>query len=299
MVDLHTHSTASDGRLSPRDLVRRAFSEGVDVLALTDHDTVSGLGEAEDEARALGIIFLSGIELNVEWRPRRGEFHLLCLGLERISPELQSLIEESLAKREKRNFEIIEKMRADKIKVSYDEIKALCPSRAVGRPHFAEYLVQKKIASDENQAFDKYLGRGRPWFVRKEGAPLDRAVKAASSCGGVCVVAHPMSLMLSWGKMRETLADFRARGVEGVEAFHPLSREVDCERLERMARAAGLFVTAGSDFHFDGPLRRLGRLRDGAEIDDRFYRDELYPRLRVKRASRIQTRADNTPAVSS
>jgi predicted metal-dependent phosphoesterase TrpH len=279
MIDLHIHTNASDGQYSPAALIQKAAEKGISVLAVTDHDTVAGLGEAAGAAEESGITFVPGIELNIEWPT--GEFHLLGLGIKNISSSLLEIIGRLQKNREERNLGIIAKMKEDGVDASYEELQALFPDRPIGRPHFAAYLVGKKLVRNRQQAFDKYLAKGRKWYVDRTGANLDESVQAVSDSGGVSVIAHPLSLYLSWGRMDDVLEDIHGRGVEGLEAYHPGAREVDCSRLEKLARAHHFFVTAGSDFHGEKIRadRKIGYTCGGRKIDDRFYYDELLPHL--------------------
>ncbi|MCK9170450.1 MAG: PHP domain-containing protein [Treponema sp.] len=282
MIDLHVHTNASDGQYSPADLVKKAAEKGISVLAVTDHDTVAGLQEAAVAAEQADIVFVPGIELNIEWPT--GEFHLLGLGLKRITSSLQDVIKLLQEKREERNIGMIAKMREDGIDASYEELQTLFPGRSIGRPHFAAYLVNKKLVRNSQQAFDKYLAKGRKWYVERIGANLDESVQAVVDSGGVPVIAHPLSLYLSWGRMDDVLEDIHERGVEGLEAYHPGAREVDCERLEKLARVHNFFITAGSDFHGEKIRadRKIGHTCGGRKIDDRFYYNELLPHLSCK-----------------
>ncbi|MBQ9495890.1 MAG: PHP domain-containing protein [Treponema sp.] len=279
MIDLHTHTTASDGQYLPSELVRKACDAGVTVLAVTDHDTVSGLDEASREAKKAGITFVRGIELAVAWPT--GEFHLLGLGLTNTSPRLCDMLIFLHEKRKERNMQIIKKMQESGFSLSYEEMLSLFPNREIGRPHFAEYLVQKNIVKTNQQAFEKYFAKGRPWYVARIGGNLDEAVQAIYDSGGIPVIAHPLSLHVSWSQFDAILDDIHERGVEGIEAYHPGARLQDCKRLEQLARAHGMFVTAGSDFHGEKIRtdRKLGHTSDGKKIDDSFYYDELLPHI--------------------
>jgi predicted metal-dependent phosphoesterase TrpH len=275
MVDFHTHSTLSDGVLSPAELVRKAAREGVSVLALTDHDTVEGLPEAQEESRALGVIFVPGIELNIKWNT--GEFHLLGLGLQKISDQLLAIIHTLQQERKRRNREIVKKLSEAGFKVTMEELEQTVTTGLVGRPHIAEYLVSKNIVRTAQDAFDKYLGKDRPMYDEIEGAALEDAIEAITASGGVPVVAHPLSLYVAWGRLEELFAYFFDKGVAGIEAWHPAARPVDCERLETLARKTGLIVTAGSDFHGETVRgdRILGHTAGGVPIADRFWTEEL------------------------
>lgn len=275
MIDLHTHSTASDGQYSPAELVEKAYNSGVSVLALTDHDTVAGLSEASEAAKKIGITFVPGVEINIE-RPSC-EFHLLGLGLKDISCSLEKVLYSLQNNRGSRNSKIVEKMNESGISVSLEEIQAEFAGQVLGRPHFANWLVKHKYVKYPQQAFDKYLARGRPWYVDRVGADLDEAIKAIYESGGIPVIAHPLSLYLSWSKIEPVLEDFRSRGVLGLEAYHPGARVAKCEHLERIARKLDFFVTAGSDFHgeFVRRDRKLGHTCGNIKIDDRFWFEEL------------------------
>jgi 3',5'-nucleoside bisphosphate phosphatase len=282
MIDLHTHTNASDGQYSPSELVQKAAERGISVLAVTDHDTVAGIEEAALAAKKNDITFVPGIELNIKWPT--GEFHLLGLGLRSVSSSLQEIIVRLQQNRQERNIQMIDKMKADGIDASYEDLQSLYPERPIGRPHFAAYLVQKKIVRNSQQAFDKYLAKGRKWYVERDGANLDEAIQAIVDSDGVPVIAHPLSLYLSWGRMDDVLEDIHSRGVEGLEAYHPGARKVDCVRLEKLARDHNFFVTAGSDFHGEKIRadRKIGYTCGDKKIEDRFYTDELLPRLNEK-----------------
>lgn len=275
MIDLHVHTTASDGQFSPSQIIQMAVDKGLSRIAITDHDTAAGLEEAKAAAQELKINFVAGTELNISFPT--GEFHLLGLGFTHISPSLNEIFEDLVKSRQERNENIISKMQKDGIQISLEEVQKDYPDTILGRPHFAAELVKKKVVKNRQMAFDKYLAKGRPWYVDRVGANLDQAIVAIKESGGVPVVAHPMSLYLSWGKLPETLQNFYERGVAGIEAYHPGARMTECLRLEELARKIGLFVTAGSDFH--GPKvradRKLGHTCNDKPIENRFWDEEL------------------------
>jgi len=280
MIDLHTHSTASDGNKSPKDLISYAASKNISVIALTDHDTISGLKEAKEEAEKLNITFIPGIELNINWN--KGEFHLLGLGLTSCSPLLKDIIQKLQAGRDIRNLEIINNMKKANFDVSMEELKDFFPDSILGRPHIAKYLVEKKICKTMQQSFDKYLGKGRPFYVNRIGADLDEAIVAITESGGIPILAHPLSLYLSWGKMEPILQNLKERGIEGLEAFHSGVKKNEALRLEELARKIGVFVTGGSDFHGEHIRkdRKIGYACGGEKIPERLWTEELEPQLK-------------------
>lgn len=267
MIDLHVHTTASDGQYTPTEIIQKAHSKNLTIMAITDHDTIDGLEEGKKAAKAVGMRFVPGVELNINFPT--GEFHLLGLGLKNPSDSLKSLLADLVKNRDFRNNQIIEKMRAEGIDITLDEVYADFPNTVIGRPHFAAELVKKKIVKTRQQAFDIYLAKGRKWYVERVGSNLDEAIVAIKESGGVPIVAHPMSLYLSWGKLPDTMQNFYERGVMGLEAFHPGARVSECLRLEELAHKIGYLVTGGSDFHGEQIRtdRRLGHTCGGKKIE--------------------------------
>ena len=268
MIDLHVHTTASDGQYTPSQIIQMASEKNISTIAITDHDTVAGLEEGTAAAKEHNITFVPGTELNINFPT--GEFHLLGLGFKKIAPSLEELLATLVKNREIRNVQIIEKMREAGVDITLEEMYADFPDTVLGRPHFAAELVKKKVVKTRQQAFDRYLAKGRPWYVARVGSNLDEAIIAIKESGGVPVIAHPMSLYLSWGKLPDTLQNFYERGVMGLEAFHPGARVTECLRLEELAQKIGFFVTAGSDFHGEKIRadRKLGHTCGGRKIED-------------------------------
>ncbi len=280
MIDLHTHSNASDGVFSPKELIAYGASKGLRVMALTDHDTIEGISEAQTVADEYNITFVPGIELEIQWPT--GEFHLLGLGLKNPSNSLKDIIAFLSKARNTRNEEIVKKMQNLGMNFTLEEIKNTFNAVSLGRPHIAEFLVMQGIVKTKQEAFDKYLARNKPLYTPRAGANLDEAVIAIKESGGVPVIAHPLSLYVSWGKIEPVLQDIFDRGVEGLEAWHPAARVVEAQRLEELAHKIGFFVTAGSDFHGEKVRsdRKIGKTSGGNEIKDRFWTENLEPRLK-------------------
>ncbi len=279
MIDLHVHTTASDGQYTPSEIIRKAADLGIGTIAITDHDTYAGLEEGALEAKKLGINFVPGIEMNINGS--KGEFHLLGLGIDHISDSLKVAVENLQKNRILRNEQIIAKMQAAGVDISIEEMIEKFPNTIIGRPHFAAMLEEKGIVRKRQQAFDKYLAKGKPWYCERVGTNLDEAVVAIRESNGIPVIAHPMSLYLSWGKLPAALKDIYERGVMGLEAFHPGARMTDCLRLEECARQIGYFITAASDFHGEKVRadRKLGHTCNNKVIDDKFWTEELGPAL--------------------
>ncbi|MDR0494518.1 MAG: PHP domain-containing protein [Treponema sp.] len=277
MIDLHTHSNASDGDFSPAQLMREAKKRGISAIALTDHDTICGLKDAQSEAQAVGIHLIPGIEIGINWIGESGvsglgpggEFHLLGLGIHSPSPAFLAAIGELACRREKRNRTILDRMHELSIEASWEELLALSGGHSVGRLHFASLLVKKKIVRTPQQAFDRYLKMGKPLYVPKAGLAFAEAAAIIRESGGIPVLAHPMSLYVAWGRLPELVKALKDRGLMGIEAWHPTAQTKACRRLEELGRSLGLYITEGSDFHGAvRPDRKLGCSHRGREICD-------------------------------
>ena len=279
MIDLHVHTTASDGQYTPSQIIQKAAGKNIKVIAITDHDTTEGLTEAKEEGKKLGITVVPGIEINISFPT--GEFHLLGLGLKNNSASLNIIVENVIKNRNERNQQMIQKMNEDGVPITEEELHSDFPGTVIGRPHFAAELVKHGVVKTRQQAFDQYLARGRKWYVPRVCTNLDEAIVAIQESGGVPVIAHPMSLYLSWGKLPDMLQECFEKGVVGIEAFHPGARVTECLRLEELGRKIGFIITAGSDFHGEKIRadRKLGHTCGGKKIEDKYYYEELLKAL--------------------
>ncbi|MDR2965623.1 MAG: PHP domain-containing protein [Treponema sp.] len=295
MVDLHTHSNISDGELPPAMLIKQAVKQGLKAIALTDHDTLGGLEAAKNEALAANIRFIPGIEINIDWTGRNGvsgpgpggEFHLLGLGLNKPTPAFLAAVQALSLRRVNRNRQILDKMyefsMITDIDAAWAELEAIAGGQkgtSLGRLHFASLLIKRKIVKNVNQAFDRYLGAGKPLFAPKEGMKFDEAVALIRESGGIPVLAHPISLFVSWGKLPDLIKALKDQGLMGLEAWHPTAKPGSCRRLEILAKELGLYITEGSDYHGSvRPDRKLGYSAKGRKIDDAIL--EVIPELAV------------------
>ena len=276
MIDLHTHSAASDGTLSPSALIDLAVKRGLSAVALTDHDTIEGNAEAASAAAALNLRFMPGIELEIKWN-NGGEFHLLGLGIDNPSPGFLATMAEIARRRQERNMEIVEKMNRAGIVTSYDEVISLSGAKnarghSIGRPHFATFLTKRKVVKSREQAFLRYLAKGKPFYIPKEALDFERAVGIIHESGGIAILAHPMSLFVSWGRLPDLIKDFKEKGLDGLEAWHPAAKVSHCRRFEALGKKLELRITAGSDFHGEAsPDRKLGITAGGKKIDDSYW----------------------------
>jgi predicted metal-dependent phosphoesterase TrpH len=250
---------------------------------LTDHDTIDGLEEAREEAVRQGLQFIPGIEFDINYEPLAigGEFHLLGLGLDAVGPGFREALTEIRRKREDRNLRILERMEDELgVKVDYGEVRAISGGGTLGRPQFATLLVNRGIVKNQEQAFSKYLGKGLPLYIAKEKLGFSRALGLIRGAGGIPVLAHPLSLRLSWGKLPAFITDLAVQGLAGIEAWHPSAKVQACKRLEALGKSLGLYITAGSDFH--GSFRsdrKLGFTAGNSPIAESFL--DAIPPLRA------------------
>lgn len=257
--DLHAHSTASDGTLTPRRLMRRASERGVRVMALTDHDTLDGLPEAREEAGRLGIRFVPGVEVSVTWGGRT--VHIVGLGVDESAHGLRRGLAGLREFRDWRAVEIGRRLDRAGIPGIYERARALSSGRLISRTHFARALVEQGHAGSVAEVFRKFLVRGRPGHVAGEWAGLDEAVAWIREAGGQAVIAHPARYGLTRTRLRRLLGDFIDAGGVGMEVVSGSHSRGDMYAMAVHVRDFSLLASAGSDFHDpDNPWIELGRL---------------------------------------
>jgi 3',5'-nucleoside bisphosphate phosphatase len=248
-VDLHAHSTASDGTHSPAEVVRLAKQNGLSALALTDHDTVAGISEAASAAQAIGIDFLPGIEISCGY-PSPGTMHLLGYGIDPTSSVLKDLTRRLVEARDQRNPQIIRKLNEHGVAITLAEVEAEAGGEVIGRPHFAAVLVRKGCVSSIKSAFDKYLAHGAAAFVDKERLTKEQALDSIERSGGITVLAHPFQLRTSNdAELRRVVKDLVDLGLAGIEVLHSDHDDAAVAKYAQIARDYGLIETGGSDFH--------------------------------------------------
>jgi predicted metal-dependent phosphoesterase TrpH len=277
-IDLHCHSTASDGTLAPRDVARLAKDTGLSALALTDHDTVAGIGEAASAAGSLGIDFLPGIELSCIY-PRPGTMHLLGYGIDPNSPALKNLTRILIEGRDRRNVQMIQKLRESGIPITLKEVEDIAGGEVIGRPHMARALIDKNIVTTTAEAFRVYLGSTGIAWVDKEQLTPRQAIEMVKQSGGLAVLAHPIQLRkTNDAQLKATIKDLVDMGLDGIEVIHSDHRETYIDKLIDIAKKYGLCMTGGSDFHGSNkPYIKLGRA--GRRHIPREFFDNLMSRL--------------------
>lgn len=257
-VDLHCHSTASDGSLAPEEVVRLAHLSGLSGLALTDHDTVAGLPAAKAEADKLGITFLPGIEISAAY-PSPGTLHILGYGVDPRSPVLTEMTRHLLEGRNNRNPQIVDKLRSLNVAITMEEVEAEAGGDVIGRPHIAAILVRKGYVSSVKQAFDKYLAPGGLAYFDKERLEPRRALELIRAAGGLPVLAHPVQLRTeNDAQLERVVKDLVDLGLAGLETIHSDHTPELVDKYTKLADRYHLLKTGGSDFH--------GRSKESIEL---------------------------------
>lgn len=241
-ADLHLHSTASDGSLPPAEVVRLGAEAGLAAIALTDHDTVGGIAEARAAGAELGVKVVAGCEFSVkvEW----GEMHLLGYLLPERNPELLATLDRMRAGRADRGMAMVEAIRRIGFPIEVADVERAAAGAPIGRPHVARVLMQQKVVRSFDEAFDRFLGRGRPAYVPKVLPELSEITGLIRRVGGVSSAAH-----LRDRGSRSLLPSFREQGLDAVEVRHPSQSGPVRAELERAAEIIGLLKTGGSDSH--------------------------------------------------
>lgn len=265
MIDLHTHSTASDGKLSPAELMRHAQAVGIDVIALTDHDTLSGLEEASGEAARIGVELIPGVEISAENDP--GTLHMLGYFVDTSDAELVETLSWLRGGRDDRNHIILSKLAKLGCPLEWDEVASFAGGESMGRPHIANAMVNRGYVSSFNDAFDRYLGKGAAAYTDRDKMTPEIAIKCIRSAGGLPVLAHPQTLSLSDDELSDLLSRLTSMGLAGVEVYYYSHSEEETALYSSLARKYGLIVTGGSDFHGPGMIEtRLGVGRGNMKI---------------------------------
>ncbi len=247
LVDLHCHTTASDGSLSPAELIARAYDRGVRLLSITDHDTVGAYAVLQEANKYADLKLVPGIEFSCNWSGIN--VHILGLAIEPAHPAMQEAVAEQVSARAERGREIARRLEKKGIVGSYDAVLAMAKGRSVGRPDFARFLVERGYVASMNEAFERYLGAGKIGDVKAMWPNLEKVVRWIVAAGGQAVVAHPMHYKMTNAKLRRMLAEFVEFGGEGLEVCNGRQVEQEVSYLRDLCRHFGLRASVGSDFH--------------------------------------------------
>ena len=291
-IDLHTHSTKSDGTFSPEELVRYAQQKGLSAIALTDHDTADGIEEAllaADKLKAEAMMsplsdssanpeVIPGVELSTEYRGR--DIHIVGLFIDWKNPEFISRLREFADARIYRNQKMCRLLTEGGYPVDYDELQSHFPDTVITRAHFAQYMLEKGFISSIDEAFRKLIGDDCPFFVPREKISPQDGVSFLLQYGAVPVLAHPLQYKMSDVQLRELLASLCEYGLSGIEVFYSGYKPADTAYLSRLAEEFGLLPSGGSDFHGS---RKKG-LDLGTGYGHLYVPETLLPPLRAKAA---------------
>jgi len=248
-VDLHTHSSYSDGSDTPSQLMAAAVEARLEAVALTDHDNLDGIPEAVAAAHRHGIELVPGVELSCQWEP--GGFHMVVLWLEPGSGPLQDRLVDLQGGRATRNKQMVTNLAELGVDITYQEVLEEAGGTGVGRPHMAAILVRKRVVESMSEAFEFYLAAGRPAYVGRARLTPETAIELARASGAVSVIAHPHTLGIFGNELEGELTRLAGLGLTGLEAYYPEYEPDNRLELVERARQAGLVPSGGSDYHGD------------------------------------------------
>ncbi len=267
VIDLHAHSTASDGTNTPRELVAAARAAGVEVLAITDHDTVAGWAEAEQAAHDHQVTLVRGIEISTTYR--HASIHLLGYLTDPEDEALMGVLAMARSSRATRLERMVALMAADGITITYEEVLAqVAPGATPGRPHIADALIANGTIRHRDDAFREWLTNDSPYYVDHYSPDPVRACQLVRSAGGVAVLAHPFTRTRGEGVTETLIEQMHAAGLSGLEAFHRDHGPSEVARAVRLAGRLGLLVTGSSDYHGVGKQNRLGEHTTAPQVLD-------------------------------
>jgi hypothetical protein len=247
-VDLHLHTTASDGALTPSEIVRYAKNKELQAIAITDHDTIEGLEEGLLEGEKIGFEVIPGIEISAEHSP--GSMHLLGFFIDIHDPRLKERLGYLQRARADRNPKIAEKLRQLGVDITFEEVLKASGGGQVGRPHFAQVLLEKGYVRSFQEAFDRFLKKGAPAYVEKVRFSPEESIRFINEATGVAVLAHPNTLhMNGYSELENLMLRLVKKGLKGIEVYYPEHSALEVARYKTLAERHGLLITGGTDYH--------------------------------------------------
>jgi predicted metal-dependent phosphoesterase TrpH len=244
-IDLHTHSTFSDGTFTPLQLVKYAEEKGLKAFALTDHDTTEGIKEAKSIETNVEVI--SGVEISTRYDKK--EIHIVGLYINENDADLNKQLKYYREKRVTRNFEILEKLNSLGVDITIDDVKESCTGDVISRAHIAKALVSKGFVGSYTEAFDRYLGDNKCAYVPRETLNYEESMELITKAGGVPVLAHPLLYKMSDTNLENMMVKLRQKGLKAVEVYYSTHSNSDTQHVMAMANRVGLIYSGGSDFH--------------------------------------------------
>lgn len=272
MVDLHTHTTASDGTYTPTELVDYAIKKGLTAIAITDHDTVSGLEEAIDYAKDKPIQVIPGIEFSTEYNGK--DVHIVGLNIDYKNPFFLEKLERFIDSRDTRNEKMCKLLTEAGFPMTLKDLEETYPDSVITRAHMARFMYEKGYISNREKAFEKYIGDNCPCYVPREKVNPAQAIRLIKEAGGVPVLAHPILYKLSLPKLEELIGDLNAHGLVGIEAIYSTYNRADEALIRKLAKQYGLKLSGGSDFHGKNkPYIDLGVGRGNLNVPDEIWKN--------------------------
>lgn len=267
-IDLHLHTTHSDGSFSTADVLGFAKAAGVTAVAITDHDILTAIPEALDEGSRLGIEVLPGVEISSRWG--EGELHILGYCFDWQNEQFNQRLKGLRESRHQRNPLIVHKLNELGLDITYDEVRRLAGTESVGRPHIARALMNKKLVTSAKEAFDRYLAEGRPAYVPRQLPDPAEAVRWIRDAGGVAVLAHPVWVRETPEGLARLVEELKAVGLGGMEVHYSTHNTRQIDQYLHLAKRLKLLVTGGSDFHgVTKPDIQVGRGRGDLKVSEK------------------------------
>lgn len=279
MIDLHTHSTESDGTLTPEELMQLAADSGLSAIALTDHDTVGGLKKAKPAARALGIELVPGIELSTDYNGT--EVHMLGFYIDDTNPAFLAKLQEFIDSRDVRNEKMAFLLQKEGFDITLEKLYQEYPESVITRAHFARYLVEHGFIKDRDTVFRKYLGDNCRCYVPREKITPFEAIDLIRLGGGLAFFAHPVLCHMNHDRLRFFVRDLKEAGLTGMEAIYSMNTPGDERNMKKLAAEFDLLISGGSDFHGENkPYIHLGTGKGNLRIPE-----SILENIKQKRAS--------------
>ncbi len=249
-IDLHTHTTCSDGTFTPEELIAKANEIKLAAVAITDHDTVDGIPAAIEAGKKYGVRTIPGIEIATHYTDKKEtEIHIVGLFIDYKSEKLNKTLQSIIDERNNRNAVMIEKLKELGFEVTLDELEAVSGGKVISRPHYARILVSKGYVSDIHEAFSKYIGDGKKAYVKRTLPCPEEAIKSITDAGGIAILAHPTLYDMNFRQIRKMAEEFKGYGLKGIEVLYSTYTYEQEKEVERIAKDLGLLYSGGSDFH--------------------------------------------------
>ncbi len=246
-VDLHTHTTCSDGTLSPKDLLFYAKEKGLEAVAITDHDCLRGISEADKYAKELGIHLIKGLEFAAIYKTK--EIHILGLFVDTSDEKFLKIVENIEIGRYERNAEMVRRFNLLNIPMTMDDLNQGDPYKVITRSHFAEYLVENNFVKDKDTAFEMYLWDGCETYLPREYYSPKEVFEIIHNAGGIAILAHPNFYGFDFDEIKEMMVEFAKDGCDGVEGYYPTYTPEEGEFIRQVAKELNLTLSGGSDYH--------------------------------------------------